>query len=55
MKYKELRFKIPEELFIRYKHVCVDRLLSVTKQSAALIQNFVDIQEENDHRIYKGK
>lgn len=54
MKQKELRFRISEDLWKRYKHVCVERMLSVPKQSTALIKKFVEIQEENLEKE-KGK
>jgi hypothetical protein len=51
MEYKELRVRIPMELYKRYKHVCVEKCLSMPKQSTFLIRNFVEIQESNDQRL----
>lgn len=51
MEYKQLRLRIPLELHKRYKWLCVQKDLSLPRQTTALIRNFVDIQEENDKRI----
>jgi len=47
MKEKELRFRVPLDLYKRYKILCIDMELSITKQSVALIENFIKIQEDN--------
>ena len=54
MKEKEMRFRVSENLYKRYKLLCVEKELSIPKQTAALIKNFVEIQEENNHRIKQG-
>lgn len=41
----ELRLKIDEEIFIRYKIFCVNNRLSLSKQTGALIQNFLDMHD----------
>jgi len=47
---KYLTVRIPNTLLMQYKILCVEKDLSVPKQTAALIKNFVDIQEENKKR-----
>lgn len=49
-----VRIRVNEELYKRYKIVCIEKDLSVPKQTAALIKNFVEIQEENNQRIKQG-
>jgi len=51
MKEHEMRFRVPQVLFKKYKILCTKKDLSITKQTAALIKNFVDIQEDNDAKI----
>ena len=46
-----MRFRVPQVLFKKYKILCTKKDLSITKQTAALIKNFVDIQEDNDAKI----
>ena len=53
MKEKILRIRIPFDAYKRFAHICVEKNLSVTKQTCALINHFVSIQEENDKRIKK--
>lgn len=45
------RIRIPDELYKRYKIICTELDLSIPKQSAELIRQFVEIQEENKKRI----
>jgi hypothetical protein len=47
MKQKEMRFLIPDNLYKRYKILCVEMDLSIPKQTAQLIENFVEVQEEH--------
>jgi hypothetical protein len=54
MKEKEMRFRVSENLYKRYKLLCTEKDLSIPKQTAALIKNFVEIQEENSQRIKQG-
>lgn len=53
MKYHDMRFQIPEELYKRYKILCVQKDLSIPKQTRELIRKFVEIHEENEKRIPK--
>jgi len=46
MEEKIVRFRIPPQLYKRYKVVCVKKDLSMPKQTAALIRQFVEILEE---------
>jgi len=55
MDQKELRVRISENLFKRYKHICLDNELSVPKQTQELIRKFVEIQEENKKRLNIGE
>lgn len=53
MREKILRVRIPYDLFTDYKVLCVQRELSLPKQTAELIRKFVEIHEENNVRIRK--
>lgn len=53
MKERVVRIRVHEHLFKRYKLICVEKDLSLPKQTAELIRKFVDVQEEND-RLMKG-
>ena len=55
MKQKVYRVYLPEDLFIKYKVLCVENKLSMPKQTQALIRNFMDIQEENKKRMQGAK
>lgn len=44
------RIRIPENLYHRYKVICAELDLSIPKQSAELVRQFVEIQEENKKR-----
>ena len=55
MKYHEMRFEIPKDIFKRYKIICTKLDLSIPKQTAAIIENFVKVQEENNEKIEKSK
>lgn len=54
MKESMVRFRIPEHLYVKYKIFCLQRKLSVAKQSASLIKNFIEIQEDNERKIIKS-
>ena len=54
MKVKEMRLRVPENLATRFRIICLEKRLSVPKQTAALIRQFVEIQEENSLRMQKG-
>lgn len=47
------RVRIPDDLYKRYKVICTELDLSIPKQSAELVRQFVEIQEENKKRIKK--
>jgi hypothetical protein len=51
MKEHEMRFRIPQVLFKRFKLVCIQNDLSIPKQSAELIRKFVEILEEDTRKI----
>lgn len=55
MKQHEMRINIPTDLYKRYKIVCVEKDLSVPKQTAFLLLSFVETQEENKRRIDESK
>ena len=44
---RNVNFKIDEELYKRFKIICVQMNLSLPKQNIALIEAFVNVQEEN--------
>lgn len=44
---KMVRMRVPENLYKKYRIVCIDRGLSMPKQTAQLIRKFVEIDEEN--------
>jgi hypothetical protein len=46
-KVKELRLRIPLEIFKEYRIVCTQLDLSMPKQTAAIITEFLRIQKEN--------
>lgn len=48
---KVVRIIIPTELYKRYKLQCVRLDLSIPKQTAELIKNFVEIQERNQEAL----
>lgn len=47
MKDKMFHLRISEDLMKRYRMICLELDISPQKQSAKLIENFVNIQEEN--------
>lgn len=51
MKEKIIRIRVHEHLLKRYKMICVQKDLSIPKQTAELIRKFVDIQEETNKRL----
>ena len=51
MAIKEVRMIIPEELWKRYKILCVQQNLSLPKQTTELIKKFVEIQENNNEKL----
>jgi hypothetical protein len=55
MKDDFLRVRISEDLYKRYKILCIKKNLSIPLQTNALIKNFVDIQEDNEKKIEEAK
>ena len=51
MEYKEIRFRMPLSLFKRYKCVCVEKNLSIPKQTLEILRKFVEVQEENIEKM----
>jgi hypothetical protein len=53
---KMVRMRIPELLYKKYRILCIDKGLSMPKQTAQLIRKFVEVNEENDKLMNsKGK
>jgi len=48
MKVHEVRARIPYKVFKEYKIICAKLDISIPKQLANMIQNFVDVQESNE-------
>lgn len=42
-----VRIRVPDVLFKKYKMICVEKDLSIPKQTAQLIRKFIEIDEEN--------
>jgi predicted transcriptional regulator YheO len=55
MESKELRVQIPKELHTKFKILCIEMDLSMPKQTAQLIENFVTIQEDNLKKMKNAK
>lgn len=53
MKTYEMRFRINEDLYKKYKILCIQKNLSIPKQSVELIRKFVEIAEKNE-KLIKG-
>lgn len=51
MKERLLRIRIDNELYLKFKHLCVDLELSIPKQTQKLIEHFVSVQYENNKRM----
>ncbi len=49
MKERVVRIRIPEVLYKKYKLLCVEKDLSIPKQTAQLLRNFLEIQENNEN------
>jgi len=54
-KTKEMRFDIDFDIFKKYKLICVEMEISIPKQTAALISQFVEVQKENLKKIREAK
>ena len=50
-----MRLRIPEDVWKRFKTLCIQLDLSVPKQTTHLMRNFCDIQEENLEKTKKAK
>lgn len=46
-----IRMKIRPELYKKYKIICVEKDLSMPKQTAELIRKFVEVHEENERLL----
>ncbi len=55
MKEKMMRLRIPEDVWKRFKTLCIQLDLSMPKQTTHLMRSFCDIQEENLEKIKKAK
>ena len=42
-----MRILMPEDIYKRFKILCIYKDLSVPKQTAELIRKFVEVQEKN--------
>jgi hypothetical protein len=51
MEYHILYLKIPRDEYKKFKVLCAELDLSIPKQTAALIKEFNNIQEENKERM----
>ncbi len=47
MKERVVRMRIPEFLFKKFKVICVEKDLSLPKQTAELIRKFIEVDETN--------
>ncbi len=52
---KEHTVRISDKIYKRYKLICVEKDLSVPKQTEAIILAFVETQEENSKRLENSK
>lgn len=50
MKEAVVRIRIPIELYKKFKHVCIDKDVSIPIQTANLIKKFI----ENENKIHKA-
>ena len=50
-----IRLRIEKEIFKKYKMLCLDLDLSISKQTEALIAKFVEVQQENNARVSLAK
>jgi len=55
MENKELRVQIPKDLHTKFKILCIEMDLSMPKQTAQLIEQFVTIQEDNLKKMKNAK
>ena len=48
MKEKFIRIRVPDSLYIKYKVYCTKNNISLPKQTAQIIQNFLDIKDSEE-------
>jgi hypothetical protein len=48
-------YRIENSIYKRYKMICIEMELSITKQTADIIRQFVEIQEENIRLMKEAK
>jgi hypothetical protein len=46
-----LRIELSDELYKKYKMLCIKKDLSITRQTAHIIEGFIKIDEENEKMI----
>jgi hypothetical protein len=46
MKFKQLRVNIPADIYKKYRLICLEKDLSMPKQTTQLLKSFVEAQEE---------
>jgi predicted transcriptional regulator YheO len=57
MKERMVRVRLSDELYKKFKMICVNKDLSITKQIGQIVEGFIKIQEENDRmmmQLHKG-
>ena len=52
---RELRVRMPEELVRKYKAACLDKNLSLAKQTMQLVKTFLQTYEHNRKYIKEEK
>lgn len=52
---KEVSLYVDEEIYKKYKKVCIDLDISPSKNMTALLNNFVDLQFDYQERIKQVK
>lgn len=48
-----IKVRLPLDLHKRYKRICFDKELSMSKQTAEFIRHFVELREEEEKRLQK--
>lgn len=57
MKERMVRIRVSDEVYKKFKTICVNKNLSITKQFGQIVENFVEIQNDNDKlmmNLHKG-
>ena len=52
-----VRIRVSDEVYKKFKTICVNKNLSITKQFGQIVENFVEIQNDNDKlmmNLHKG-